>query len=466
MSFLDKEKLYYLLPYQFQNFLISLYGQSLYRKRYGNPYPQLYREIENSEELSRPEVDNLQLNRLRDILQHAEKAVPYYRELFAKNLFTPSNLQSLDELKNIPILEKEEFRSKADRFVSTDKNDTSYYVQTTSGSSGKPVAIDVDEKTYKIAMGLVVYHEQFNGISFGARRATFAGRMIKRVEDNNPPFSRFNKAENQMLFSAYHIGPNNIHHYFSELNQFKPEEFIGYPSAMYSLAYEMRNAGLRLSYQPKLVVTNSETLLDWQRELIEAVFSCPVRDYYGTAEYLVFARQCSHQNYHINPLFGILEVVDDNDVPILEGEGEIVCTSLVNKRMPLIRYKVGDRAVISPERCGCGSALSYLTSIVGRVDDYVITVDGRRIGRLDHIYKKLTNIKEGQIIQTAKNECVVRLVKGPGDVAIDEKALVQNFEERVGADMHIRLEYVDEIKKGKNGKFKAVVNLIDGAARR
>lgn len=465
MSFSVQEKLYHLLPYPLQNLAVSVYGKSLYRMRYGEPFERIYREVEAAESVGRAEIERRQLEALREIVAHAATRVPYYAALFDEIDLNPSDIDSLGALAMIPVLDKETFRARADSFRSTDSGDRTYFVQATSGSSGKPIAVEVDEVTYKLAMALVLHHEQLNGVPFGAPRATFAGKMIKRIDDTRPPFGRYNKAENQMLFSAYHIGPATISHYVDELDRFRPLELIGYPSAIYSLAFEIDRAGVELDFAPSLVVTNSETVLDWQRELIEAVFSCPLRDYYGTAEYLVFARQCDCLNYHVEPGLGLLEVLDDGDRPIRDGEGEIACTTLVNRAMPLFRYKVGDRAVISSGVCGCGSELPFLERIIGRVDDYVQTLDGRKIGRLDHIYKKLSNIREGQIVQTAPDECVVKIVKSGPDVVIDEASLVKNFQERVGSDMKIRLEYLDRIEKGANGKFKAVVSLVDDTFR-
>ena len=95
---------------------------------------------------------------------------------------------------------------------------------------------------------------------------------------------------------------------------------------------------------------------------------------------------------------------------------------------------------------------------MGRIDDYVLTRDNRKIGRLDHIYKGLTNIKEGQIIQMSKGECVLKIVKADKTKQIDENSLINNFKALVGSDMTTRIEYKNEIDKGKNGKFKAVIN--------
>jgi len=349
------------------------------------------------------------------------------------------------------------FRANPGSFCSKRSRDKTYFVQRTSGSTGKPLSIAVDERAYKLAMAALVHHEKRNNVSMGQARATFAGRMIQRIDDNRPPFCRFNKSENQMIFSSYHINEDNIRHYVDELNKFKPIEIIGYPSAIYSLAFSLLQSSLKLDFAPKLIVTNSETLLDWQRELIESVLLAPVRDYYGTAEYVVFAHQCEKRNYHIDPVLGLLEVVDSQDQPLYEEEGDILCTSISNYTMPLIRYRIGDRAIKSSRLCNCGQKTETLSKVIGRIDDFVLTLDGRRIGRLDHIYKGLSNIKESQIVQVFSDRCIIKVVRS---AAIDEHILRKNFSARVGSDMNVTVEYLEAIPKGKNGKFKAVINLL------
>lgn len=460
MSTSFKETAYYALPVVLQNWLVSIYGAKLYKRRYSSPYDELLDEIENLEQSSAEEILDFKFHRLRNILIHAQEHVPYYHNLFKKINFVAKNIQDLSELNKIPPLEKEAVQSNPDFFLSAKARDISFHLQNTSGSSGRPMSVHVDENTYKRAMALVVYHESINGVAFGKRRATFAGRMIQKVDDKKPPFCRFNRAENQMIFSSYHLSEKTFPWYVRDLNRFQPAEIIGYPSAIYSLAYYIYQSKKKLSFKPDLIVTNSETLLEWQRELIEQALDAPIRDYYGTAEYVFFASECNKRKYHINPALGMIETVDEEDNNIIEVEGDVLCTTLSNFTMPLIRYRVGDRAVLSARSCSCGRHTEILHKVVGRIDDYVTSLDNRKIGRLDHIYKGLKHIKESQIVQQSYDHCVIKLVKADQFIKIDEECLLQNFADRVGSEMKVSIEYHDEIPKGKNGKFRAVINEI------
>jgi phenylacetate-CoA ligase len=455
-----KDYIFQKSPWPIQNYLVSMYGKRLYQQRYSGIYLALLKEIEQFDTKLQLEIDELQVARLKKLLLHAQSYVPYYKNLFKAIGFDANTVTSLTDIEQIPPLEKETFRSDPESFRSTRDIDHCFFHQKTSGSTGKPIEVEVDEQTYKRAMALLVHHEQLHGVSFGAPRATFAGRMIQPVAKMTPPFSRYNSAENQRLFSSYHLNNNTISFYAKELNKFQPEELVGYPSAIYSLAVLLEKMAINLEFKPKLIITNSETLLDWQREKIEKVFDAPVFDYYGTAEYVVFANQCSQLNYHISPVMGYLEVVDADSNPVFEAEGEVLCTTLSNFLMPLIRYRVGDRAVKNSAKCACGIGTETLSKVIGRVDDYILTLDGRKIGRLDHIYKGLDGIQEGQLIQNSRSNCVVKIVAAVPGSEIDEGTLTDNFRQRVGDGIHLEIEYVNFIPKNKNGKFKAVVNQI------
>ena len=453
-----KEAIYFSSPTFIQNFLISQYGKNLYKKRYSTPFQVLLNQIYDAEDMSRENVDALQFTRLKTILNEAYLHVPYYQRLFHEHGLLPDNFGDLSDLEKLPILDKEIYRNNSEKFLSKNPARQTYLHQNTSGSTGSPLSIPLDEETYKFAMALLVYHENINGIEFGERRATFAGRMIQKLSDNSGPFYRYNSSENQYLFSSYHINDDNIKIYIESLNKIRPAELIGYPSSLYNLAACLSSAGLKPDFQPKLIVTNSETLLIWQKEFIEDVFSCEIRDYYGTAEYLVFASQCGYANYHINPNLGIVECVDEYGKSVVDIEGDIICTTLTNFSMPLLRYRIGDRGILSSELCSCGRQTKILSKIVGRTDDYVICQDNTKIGRMDHIYKGLNGIKESQIIQHKDRSCTIKLVKSSSDIKLNESKLLQNFHSRTGNSLKVKIKYVEKIARGNNGKFRAVIN--------
>ncbi len=452
------ENIFLGLPVYCQNKLISEYGRRLWHKRYGADLQKILAEINRVNNLSESELFEFRLQKLKTMLNYANEEIPYYSSLFAKNNIHPNSFSTIEDLQKIPPLEKEVFRTQFKKFLPKNYKKNIYFSQKTSGSTGTPLTVYVDKDTYRLAMALLVHHEEQHGVKFGAPRATFAGRMLQKFNDMSPPFWRYNNAENQMLFSSYHLNEETIRYYWEALNQFKPKEIIGYPSAIYSFAILARDKCGPPEFEPNIVVSNSETLLEWQREEIENYFNCSVVDYYGTSEYVIFAGQCIHKKYHISPLLGIAEVVDGNAKSIVGEPGEMLCTTLSNFVTPLIRYKIGDLATMSSTLCNCGYRTQVLERVEGRVDDVIMTMDGRAIGRIDHIFKGVAGIKECQIIQETVKNITLRVVKGSDYSEKDMDIVILNLKSRVGKDIIIKIEFCEFIKRTSRGKFKAVIN--------
>jgi len=451
------ETLYFASPVWLQNVMVSAVGYKLYRKRYTGIYHELRELVRASREWGAEQREAYQAEQLHELIRYCRLSIPYYQKLFAEYGLGEQDFTQVSDLAKLPILDKQTIRERGDEFRAP--HGKPFMIQHTSGSTGTPLALHVNERTYKLAMALLVDHEEYHGVPFGARRATFAGRMIQKPENLTPPYARFNRAENQRLYSSYHLNDQTFEHYRRDLNRFQPLELIGYPSAISDLASHYESTGTQPEFRPKAVITNSETLLDWQRSRIESVFECPVFDYYGTAEYVLFAGQDASGIYQLNPLLGITELVNPEDSG---NTGSIVSTTLTNNSMPLLRYEVGDQGARTPNDQTCNSTISALRSITGRLDDYVVTPDGRRLGRMDHIFKGLEAIREAQIVQDAPDHCTLRIVPQRDSKTVSEKLIESNFHSRAGAQMRLSIAYVESIPRGRNGKFKGVVREFSG----
>ena len=445
------ERFYFASPVTVQNVLVSVMGYRLFTKRYTGNYHKIRKELEELASMGEAQVKAMQEENLHSMVSFCYENIAYYQELFANQELKPVDITTLEDLVKIPVLDKNTLVAKSKLFQPRNPCKP-YAVQHTSGSTGTPLALNVNERTYKLAMALLVDHEESHGIPFGSRRATFAGRMLKPADDMKPPFSRFNRSENQRLFSSYHINEKTFPHYRKELDSFQPEELIGYPSAICDLASHYLKSNFKPGFQLQVVITNSETLLLWQREKIESVFGCPIYDYYGTAEYVMFAGQDNAGIYRPNPIIGITEVEIDSES---NDTGRLLATSLTNKQMPLLRYNLGDTATLE-NSAGATIGTPGLASINGRIDDYIETSDGRLIGHVDHIFKGVDGIREAQIIQNQPGSATIKLVKD-STTSFNSSVLISSCKKRLGDDFRVVIQQVSEIPRGRNGKFRSVI---------
>lgn len=444
-------------PVFIQNILTSLYGLKLKKQRYGKTFKAVLPVLINNYALSSQEIQQLQLCLLKEALQHAKNTVPYYINHFND---LPVNEITLENFTSyIPVIDKNVLRQRSNEFVSNDPGLGKIITINTSGTTGTPLNIRTNIEAMQTNYAFFARMLHIAGVEIGQPSVTFAGRIFISENKKHVPFWRKNYFMNNTLFSSYDISAATIPYYIAELERLNVAFIDSYPSAIYEIANFINTNNITHTIQPTAIITSSETLLDYQRQEIETAFSTKVYDHYGCAEMAALFTQCKYGKYHINSDFSIVEILDDNDLPVKENDsGNLVCTSFINKSMPLIRYKIGDNATYTTEKCQCGCNFPIIKSLEGRTDDLILTVDGNKVGRLDPVFKGLSGIKETQIIQEEISQLRVILVVSSDFNNADEQKLSDNLKLRVGKDMKIRFEYTDKIPKTKSGKFKSVVS--------
>jgi phenylacetate-CoA ligase len=443
-------------PRLVQDLLVSLKGFQLERQRRAGNYARFREEIRTRDRYSAEEVAAYQLRRLNELLAIAGGESRYYSQAFRDAGVPGIQLSRLGELAQIPLLPKSALRTDPRALVPSRFNPDKLIAIQTTGTTGSPVTI------YSTVVARQENYAHWDhllesvGLDSEGRRAVFGGRLLQRAEDMRPPFWRRSRFQNTVLFSSYHLTADTFPEYLAALRRFRPAMIEGYPSAIARLAtllQERPDHGLR----PTVIVTSSETLLPSQREVIEAAFACPVCDFYGAAEMCVFVAQCRLGSYHVRSDYGIVELLD-GDRPVAPGEeGEVVCTGFINLGMPLIRYRIGDYARWSEGRCECGLATPVLAEIIGRMDDVVVTPEGRHVGRLSPVLKGFP-VEEGQYIQETDGVLHVLLVTAPGFHDGVIPAIEQSLRKRVGPTIPVVIRQVPAIERGPGGKFRAVIS--------
>lgn len=250
--------------------------------------------------------------------------------------------------------------------------------------------------------------------------------------------------------------------YVDAIERFRPKLIEAYPSTAYILARHMNATGRRVHVPA--VTTSSEPLLDLQREAIEQAFETRVFDYYGSAERVLAAGECeAHAGLHVFEPFGITEILDDDGRPAPPGEdGRLVLTGLSNRLMPLVRYEIGDRSAWIPGECPCGRTWRRIDPITTKAEDILVTPSGRLIApsALTHPFKPLDSIAASQIIQDDPSHVRVKIVRRPTYSEDDTKRLRSSLAERLGDDISIEIEFVDDIPRGRTGKLRWIVSNV------
>jgi len=450
---------YHALPTSLRTVAATARGYQLQRWRYSSETDQLVASALDRDYWTQAQWDSWQAERLASMLRRAATNVPYYRGQWDERRRKGDGV-SPDVLGNWPILRKEALRQGPRMFLADDVQIHTMHSEHTSGTTGTPIRIWSSRDTASAWYGLFEARwRRWYGITRHDRWANLGGQVVVPVARCRPPFWVWNAAMHQLYMSSYHLAVDLIPYYLDALERYEVKYILGYTSSLYALALAARKR--KRGFHVALVLTNAEPLHVHQRELISDVFQCPVRETYGMSEMVVAASECEAGRLHLWPEAGVVEILDwQSDHPVPPGTtGRIVASGLLNSDMPLVRYETGDSGALDPDQtpCVCGRSLPRLLCVEGRCDDTLKTLDGRRVGRLDAVFKASMRVREAQIVQESLNRVVVRVVPLDGYSQADEVLIAARLRERVG-NMEVEFEKLDSIPREKNGKFRAVVN--------
>ena len=457
--------LYGLAPVWGQNLLLTGFGVILDRERYGGRFAEFRSLLAKTEWSSRADLEAYQDERLRATIAHAYATVPYYRRRFDECGLKPADVARREDLWKVPLLTRDDIRRHYDELRSTAVSPRDLRTGHTSGTTGTPLTVGYDRDTVWMTYAVFDRHYRWAGCRMGHdgnRVAVARGNVIVPLTQRQPPFWRENRRHRQLLLSSFHFSRDNMPAYFEALASFNPDVLDGYPSTLYLLARFLQSRGE--TFPLKAAITSSETLYDFQREVIQERFACQVFDYYALAERVVFSGECDHhQGHHLAMEYGVAEVVDPDGRPVAPGTvGRLVGTTLHNSAMPLIRYVTNDMTAVRAGSCACGRGLELMDDVTTKAEDVLTLKDGRLISPsvLTHPFKPLDCIEGSQIVQTAPDRVTVRIVAGSGYTSGHTDHLRAELKARLGEDMEIDVQMVDRLEMSANGKFKWVISRV------
>lgn len=452
-------------PVFLQNWMLTRYNAMLDKERYRGRFHEFQQLLANTQYYSTQELADYQDERLRELIKYAYENVPYYRNIFHERKLKVSDIKCQDDLIKLPLLTKEKIRNNFRSLISTSMKPGEIKYGHTSGTTGTPLEVCYDSSAVHITYAALDRQYQWAGCKLsrnGDRIAVARGNVIVPLTRKLPPYWRYNRYHNQLLFSSFHLSNENLKLYFDEMARYQPTVLDGYPSTLYIFAKYLKNNNQK--FPLRAVISSSETLYDFQRRVIEESFQCKIYDYYALAERVVFATECEqHEGHHLNMEYGISEILDADNMPLRNGQtGRLVGTSLHNFGMPLIRYVTNDMTAIKPNPCSCGRGLTLMDDVTTKAEDTLTLKDGRLISPsvLTHPFKPLNSIEGSQIIQEDYDHIIIKVIRGKDYSESDTQRLINEFKTRLGNEIDINVEFVDHISRTSSGKFRWVVSKV------
>jgi phenylacetate-CoA ligase len=342
------------------------------------------------------------------------------------------------------------------------------FQESTSGTTGTP--LDVWSSSETLRMWFALYESRirrWNGTCRSEPWAILGGQPVVPTHVKRPPYWVWNAPMNQLYLSANHLSRRNAPAFIEGLNRYQVTHMVAYTSSAVLLAKFAMELGLQVPGL-KVLMTNAESLFPWQRETIKRGLQCRVRETYGMAETVAAASECSAGRLHLWPEVGWLEVLPNSvdRTTRLTETGRLICTSLLNADMPLVRYELGDQVRLPAEAeiepCSCGRKLPVIGGIEGRTNDVLIARDGRHVYWLNPVFYGLP-VQQAQIIQETIDHIIVRFIPDNNFSPATVRTIVERVKASLG-DVEVTLDAVDEIARSANGKFRAVVSRISADA--
>jgi len=399
-------------------------------------------------------VREWQWAKIKELLEHAQTAVPYYQKMFKQLGIEARDIRTWDDFACLPVLTKEDMQKN---FADIRAGGIEALEHGTSGSTGQPLRFYLDTEYREWAH--VSLHWGFNmcGLQGGEKQVFLWGSEMDSQPHKTLRMRLIDRAQNIRFINAFNISDQQLKNLARELSRWQPGYIWAYVSTLELLAEQVRKDGLEI--HPKGIQVTAGTLYPSIREKLEQAFGKVIYNRYGSREVSIVAHECSaHQGLHEASFHNYIEVIGGNGaVP-----GRIVITNLHNHASPFIRYDIKDLGVLADETCSCGRSFKQLKCVVGRTVEIITSPSGHLIDGsfFTYLFDTSTGVKRFQVVQETPELLVIKIVKADNFTDDVLSSLEERIKEYGDRRFVIRFELVDHIPELGSGKRVYVLSKV------
>jgi phenylacetate-CoA ligase len=425
-----------------------------------------YKALRNHQWNNLEENKKIQRKKLYKLIKYADQNIPYYKKMIKEHNIQFSEDTIFKDIKKFPILTKDIIRNNFDELYKF--RDNTYYRNTSGGSTGEPVIFYQDRNYLEWEIATKILFNEWAGRKIGEPMVKLWG-SLRDVLSSGEGFKGYLKQQlhGVIILPSYRMKEKDMYRYVRRIDNIKPGLILAYTNAIDELARFIKENCLSI-YSPRAIMTSAGVLYPEVCARIEEVFQAPIFNRYGSREVGDIACNCEkNQGLHIIPDIHYIEILDEQDKEVKPGErGEIAVTLLTNYTMPLIRYKIGDRGILSEMECSCGRGLSNLKKLEGRVRSVFKNKQGDFIdgGVFIRLFYFRDNIKQFQVIQESVEHITVNL-------ALNDKRLIKVIKKDfmeiektikliMGNGTIIKYNLVDVLDSSPSGKYRYVFSRV------
>jgi len=414
-----------------------------------------------------------QARRVRRIVAHAWRTVPYYRETMARLGLTPADFRTVEDLAKLPILERRELHADPERFLSSACRPERSARTLTSGSSGTPIAVTYDMASLVMTMAHGERPRPVIARAVGRWRG-YRETLIASPYGNLVQMSRFCRertwvpwgfrARSQLLSVADPIEEN-----LARMDAHKPDLVMSFGSYFEALAPFWLALGSR-HHVPRAIGYGGDALSDTVRRRLAEERGIEVVSGYQAVEANRIGFECEcHNGVHLNVDLHPVRIVDADGRDLPPGEqGDVVVSTLVNRATVLLNYRLGDLAAFVPGPCPCGRSLPRLTQPLGRCDDWLATPSGQRVSSygVAGVFLQGDPIWQYQVVQESPRRVRVGLHAGePCDRSSLACRVGDGLRNVLGGEVEVQVEFVTSFERTPFGKHRCILSRLAGSQR-
>lgn len=413
-----------------------------------------------------PAIERAQSRRVRKMLSHAFRTVPYYRETMTRLGLLPNEFRSAGDLSRLPVIEREQLQRDPEYFQSDSHRMGEDMESRSGGSTGAPRGVTWDTAAI------------FQNAAHAERERTIIAQAVGRFVNYRESVVTSlygTEREIQDLYANRAILPSRSRVQYQHLslldppemnvallNEFRPDVIRSYGSYLDRLFTHVQATGAEF-HIPKVVFYDADELPERARRLIADEFGVCILSAYQAVEAFKIGFECErHSGIHLNADLYPVRLVDEALQEVVAGEsGEVVVSNLVNRATVLLNYRLGDVAHMLPAGCGCGRTLPLMSFIEGRTDDWVTLASGEVIHpqSIRTLFTNEKDIFQYQVVQRQRDHFTVAIA-GMAENTILAERIIGLFRDRFGQGVTVDVTFVDSIEPSVGGKIRPIISLV------
>jgi len=287
-------------------------------------------QIKKLNRLSKNEIKHWQSDRLRQLIEHSYNNTVFYKELFDAHKIKIDDIRTVEDLRKIPTLTKNDIKKNYDKLVAKNAYSIPHIIKKTGGSTGEPLVFLMDKDSWSFINANTILNWERSSYRYGDKYVSLGSTSLFVNEKKSLKHWVYYQLKGNMGLNGINMSDETCLLYLNLIEKKGIKYLYGYASALYLLAKYALNNNYKTNI--KVCFTTSEVLTPVFRDTIFKAFHCQIVDCYGAHDGGIIA--FNHTNDYFEVGYNCIVNTDDNNNALL--------TNLFNYAMPFINYQVGD----------------------------------------------------------------------------------------------------------------------------